>query len=240
MGFVKWLRLSDKEGSVQDEKKVYSKEDLQKITNLLPHDNKHPERFWIPLIAIFSGARINELCQLHTEDIKLIDGIYCFDINADSEDKKLKNTSSKRIIAVHPFLLELGLIEYQEQCRVRGDVRLWMKIKKGRDGYGQHFGRWYNEQFNRKLITQDPKKTFHSFRHTVIDTLKQAGVQDTLISEIAGHKVDSMSMGRYGKKYKPETQLEAIKVLGQGLDLTPLKEKAVTGVTMAKALYSQC
>lgn len=44
---------------------------------------------------------------------------------------------------------------------------------------------------------------FHSFRHSLADRLKQAGVQDTLISEILGHTVESVTMGRYGKRYQP-------------------------------------
>ncbi len=174
---------------------------------------------------MLSGARLTEICQLYTDDIKLIDDIYCFDFNDDG-DKKLKNSPSKRQVVVHPLLIELGLIKHLEQCQNRGDKRLWMGIKRGRDGYGTYFSRIY-KTFNNEFITKDPKKTFHSFRHTAINDMKQAEVNDTLISEIAGHKVEGMAMGRYGKKYKPETQLEALKVLGHGLVLTTLKEKVL-------------
>lgn len=40
----------------------------------------HPRRgrFWVPLIALFSGMRMNEICQLHVADIHRLDGVDCF------------------------------------------------------------------------------------------------------------------------------------------------------------------
>ena len=43
----------------------------------------HPEYFWIPLIALFIGARLNELCQLDCEDIQKHGGISCISIFPD-------------------------------------------------------------------------------------------------------------------------------------------------------------
>jgi integrase len=51
---------------------------------------------------------------------------------------------------------------------------------------------------------------FHSFRHTLANSLKQKGVQEVIIAEILGHAVDSMTMSRYGKRYEPKVLLEAI------------------------------
>jgi len=59
-------------------------------------------------------------------------------------------------------------------------------------------------------MTTDKAKVFHSLRHTVTDTLKQAGIQEVLISEIMGHANDSMTMSRYGKRYQPRVLLEAL------------------------------
>ncbi len=37
-------------------------------------------RFWVPLIALFSGLRLNEICQLEVSAIREIDGILCFTV----------------------------------------------------------------------------------------------------------------------------------------------------------------
>jgi site-specific recombinase XerD len=39
------------------------------------------EKFWVPLIAVFSGLRQEEICQLHVDDVRQEDGIWYFDIN---------------------------------------------------------------------------------------------------------------------------------------------------------------
>ena len=48
-----------------------------------------PERFWVVNLGAFSGARLNEICQLDVSDIKNQEGLWLFDINDNSEDKKI-------------------------------------------------------------------------------------------------------------------------------------------------------
>jgi len=202
---------------ISEERKTYSPEDLRNIVANLPMDGDKPERYWIPLIGMYSGMRLDEICQLHTEDIQTVDGIWCFRIN-DEQDKKLKTQSSVRIVPLHPNLLRLGLREYHELIKTRNSPRLWMNLKRREaDGYGSAFGKWF-QRFNREHVTTDKAKVFHSLRHTVTDTLKQAGIQEVLISEIMGHANDSMTMSRYGKRYQPKVLLEAMMHLDYGID----------------------
>ena len=167
-----------------------------------------PERYWVPLISMYSGMRLNEICQLYVEDMVEIEGIWCFDVNED-KDKRLKNLASKRTIPVHPKLIEGGFIEYVEQLKGKRTVRLWERLSAGRDGYSHLFGKWY-QRHNRQHITKDKKKCFHSFRHTVGDTLKQVGVAEGVIAEILGHSNDSITTGRYGKRFRPQVLLDAL------------------------------
>jgi len=71
----------------------------------------------------------------------------------------------------------------------------------------------------------DPAKSFHSFRHTVADRLKQLGVAESFISELLGHSSgDTMSYGRYGKQYKPGLLMaEAVEKISYKLDFKGLK-----------------
>jgi len=68
-------------------------------------------------------------------------------------------------------------------------------------------------------VTLNPKRVFHSFRHSLADRLKQSGVQETLIAEILGHTIESVTMGRYGKRYQPKVLLEALEKLDYGIKL---------------------
>src|SRR3546814_15106366 len=53
------------------------------------------EYFWLPLLAIYNGARLEENAQLLGSDIKCIDGIWVFDICEVEEGKKKKRKSEK-------------------------------------------------------------------------------------------------------------------------------------------------
>jgi integrase len=211
------LKISQKK-KVSEERSAYSTEDIGKIVGSLPNDSKRPERFWIPLIGLYSGMRLNEICQLFVEDIQQIDGIWCFNIN-DAGDKRLKNVASERVVPIHPYLLKLGLLEYVRSLEATKILRLWMSLTWTRiNGYGNSFCNWF-QRFNREYVTGDPLKVFHSMRHTVADTLKQAAIPEVVISEIMGHAHNSITTGRYGKRYQPKVLLEALMKLGYGIDL---------------------
>ncbi|HXC93922.1 MAG TPA: tyrosine-type recombinase/integrase, partial [Geobacteraceae bacterium] len=153
--------------------------------------------------------------------IREYDGVLCLDVN-DSNDKKLKNAASRRVVPLHPEVLRLGFIDYVESLKVQKKARLWMNLtRREADGYGSAFGKWF-QRFNRQHVTTDKSKVFHSLRHTVADTLKQAGVQEVVISEIMGHTNDSMTMSRYGKRYQPKVLLEAMMHLDFGVEIEPL------------------
>lgn len=173
----------------------------------LPDKTVQPERYWIPLISMYSGLRIDEACQLYKEDIRDVNQIPCIDVNCN-KDKKLKTLSSARVLPVHPKLIELGFLEYVQSVE---HERLWPNLyRRPLGGFSGKFGQWYC-RFNRQCITTDPYKTYHSFRHSICDTLKQAGVQEALIAELVGHSNnDSITMSRYGKRYRPEVLLEAL------------------------------
>jgi len=195
-----------------EEREAYSKEDILRLLKSLegiPEDK--PERYWIPLVALYTGMRLNEACQLYTNDVIEIDGVWCIAINCNG-DKKLKTVAGKRDIPIHPELIRLGFLEYHRKQLQRGEERLWTNLKKGRDGYSHLFGKWF-QRHNRKHVTENPKRCFHSFRHTVADSLKQLQCSDTVIAEILGHRNESITTGRYGKRYHPQILLDALCLL---------------------------
>ncbi|WP_367620767.1 tyrosine-type recombinase/integrase [Geomonas oryzisoli] len=215
------LKLSEK-GRVDEERSSYDVDDLKSIVANLPRKPTLPERYWIPLIGCYSGMRLNEICQLYVEDVQLVEGVWCFSING-AKDKRLKNQASERVLPIHSKLIGLGFIEHWEKVKKAGAPRLWPNLTWTEvHGYSNSFGNWY-QRFNREHVTKDPKKVFHSFRHLVTDTLKQAGVQDSLIAELVGHSHGNhaMTMSRYGKRYQPKVLLESLKLLDYGVEIRP-------------------
>ena len=210
------LKVSEKKRP-DEERNAYSLDDVKNIVGSLPVDPTTAERYWIPLIGLYSGMRLNEICQLYVSDVIQFDGIWCFSINAD-KDKRVKNDASERVIPIHPALLDHGLLEYVELIKKNKVPRLWMNLTYCKiNGYANLFGKWYS-RYNRQHVTDDPLKVFHSMRHLVTDTLKQAGELETVIAELVGHSnAGSETMGRYGKRYQPKLLLDALKKLDYGI-----------------------
>jgi integrase len=155
--------------------------------------------YWVPLLALYTGARLGELAQLHTADVVAVDGIECIRI-CPGEDKTLKNASSERTIPLHSGLLALGFMSYVEERRAAGDRRLFPRLKKGKNrGYGGEVTNWFLK-WRKKKGVDARTKPFHSFRHGLATRLKAADVREYLIAELMGHANESMSTGRYGKR----------------------------------------
>lgn len=212
----------------------FSTEDLRHLfqsTAYIEDDHRHSYYFWIPIIALFTGMRLDEICQLHLKDIRFVDEVYVFDVNDDGE-KKLKNLSSKRVVPIHDFLLnDLMIVKYAEMLKQRGESRLFPELRRGRDGYSHDVSKWFARYRTRYGIKPGRgKKDFHSFRHTLADNLKQATVEPTLLSELLGHEVGSITLGRYGKRYNAKLLKEKIvDQLKFDVDLSHLKRSKFVG-----------
>ena len=189
---------------------VCTPEDLNRIF----HSEQYPKddhswsyQFWVLPIALYAGCRLEEICQLHLEDIRQEQEIWVFGINNNGE-KRLKNQSSARLVPIHPFLLDdLKITEYAASLRARGETRLFPELTQYRDGYHPRASAWYKYYKKRCGIVDDgeKKKDLHSFRHTFVNTLKQRREVDTyLISELVGHTLTSITQSRYGKRYNPQ------------------------------------
>jgi len=185
---------------------------------------RHPHYYWLPLLGLYTGARIDELCQLYLDDIYQIDDLWIIDFNVKL-DKKLKNAQSARVIPIHKRLLDLGLLAYIAKLKKQGQARLFPELKKSRDGYSQAASKWFNDRYRKKCGVTSSKKVFHSFRHTVLDYLKQHDANPKKSAAIAGQKDESITTGRYGKPYHPSALASTMQLLDFPIDVVPYKAK---------------
>ncbi len=177
---------------------------------------RHNYQYWVPLIGLFTGMRLDEICQLYLEDICEIDGIWCFDVN-DACDKKLKNPkAARRIVPIHSTLIEKNLLRYCEALQNAGEQRLFPEIQRRRDGYGQTVSKWfgrYREKLGLKRSADEANLDFHSFRHTATNEWKQRDVEHAKIQQLIGHQDESITTGRYGKRYSVDKLKPVIELL---------------------------
>lgn len=215
------------------------------VSNRIYSQYRTPYMFWVPLLALFAGARLEEITSLRTKDIVMVGDVLCLDINRELDkreisaaltdrrgnpvvqEKLLKNDDSVRVCAIHQTVLDLGFLEYVEYRRQRRDIRLFpeTKVRAGTGRHGATASNWFARYLDRQGITSR-KKTFHSFRHTFINALKQNGVDLELARELAGHQGESITYALYGKDLMPVVQREILKRLDfWGIDFSPLEGK---------------
>jgi len=175
--------------------------------------------FWIPLIALHTGARLEEISQLHVDDIREENGVWliCLDTQSANKNdkKKLKNISSSRTIPVHPALIKLGLIAYKKLMMQEGAVRLFPKLsnENANNAYGDVIGKWFRRYRLKDNKAPSRSTPFHSLRNTVSDALKKAGVDQVMIKEILGHSHTDVTNRHYAQEYGVAQKLEAVSIL---------------------------
>jgi hypothetical protein len=70
--------------------------------------------FWLPLLGLFTGARLGEIAPLSAADVKTdeLTNIHSIVITEDLEKgRRLKTSGSRRVVPVHPELIRIGFIE---------------------------------------------------------------------------------------------------------------------------------
>jgi len=196
----------------------FNSDDLRKLFSPATYERKDSPkayRYWLPLLGLYTGARLNELCQLYIDDIVVIDGIDCLHIRETKPGQKLKNATSERLIPIHPKLKELGFLIYVDGLKERGFQRVFPELSlHKRHGFAANPSRWFgNYRAKAGVGDGDERKDFHSFRHTVADELKQAGTSESLIAALLGHMSGGITYNRYGKDYAPGLLLPVVNLL---------------------------
>ncbi len=166
----------------------FTNAELQKIfqPDLYCQKLKLPDFYWCPLIALFTGARAEEIASLDLEQIYPVKGIWVIDI------LKGKNANATRRVPVHQQLIELGLLDYVSALRKALYKKLFPHIQPGTNGYRKNMTRMFGTYLDLPEVNiVDPLKVFHSFRHTVVTALTNAGVNDGLKRAMVGHDIDT-------------------------------------------------
>ena len=195
----------------------------------------YPMRYWVNLLALYQGMRLNEICQLYLDDIVMEEGLPCIRIRPDKERKqKVKNKSSIRTIPIHSTILRLGFIGYCLNIREeKGSMAcgLFPPATALDGGYQRKM-----QQFNaliHSLPGMDPRKSIHSYRHNFDTDLLNKGAQEYFILCLDGHTRTGELMSRYAKPdlHKLHSTLELVTYDGfdvfRCLNQQPISEEAI-------------
>nr|WP_305079442.1 site-specific integrase [Methylobacterium sp.] len=182
------------------------------------------EKFWLPLIAVFSGMRQEEICQLSLDNIKLQEGIWFFELNR-SEGRMLKNTTAIRRVPVHDEIIRIGLLKRVAVLRKQGEKRLFPELKPGgADGrLGHAFAKWFT-RYRREVGLDREKLVFHSYRHTSTALMLEADVQALIVDRVTGHTTVGET-ARYTKRISLRQLHAAVNKINIEVNLSHLYEK---------------
>lgn len=191
-------------------------------------------RYWIPLLALYTGARENEICQLQITDVYESDGILVIDIN-DKGDKKLKNSASRRIVPIHKQLISLGFEKYLKSIGDNGLLFPTLTSNSYGD-YTRKLGNFFNSKYKSNMngflgyvgiekYTEQGSKVFHSFRHTFINQAKQQQLNPQIVKSLVGHSKDDITFDTYGKSFDLKTLKKELDKIVFGCDLPKKWEK---------------
>lgn len=157
-------------------------------------------QYWLPLVGLFSGARVNEICQINPHiDIRQDgeSGIWYFLITdeTESDDRIEKSVKTKRTreVPIHSTLIELGFLDYVNQLD-RGEKLLFPRWKpKGARAspYAAEFFTDFLKQIGLHGVKNAKgfaPRGMHAFRHTL---LTYGYKQGELLFCISGHVEDS-------------------------------------------------
>lgn len=159
--------------------------------------------FWLPVLALFSGARQAELGSLTAANVQVdaetrVPLLYF--VTERARGKRVKTDASERVVPVHPEVIRLGFLSYVEERRKADGADAWLfpsvSPDRGRAGvpaWSQWFGRYL-----RAAGVTDKAKVFHSFKHTVKDALRRGRADHEMREALIGHaQASSVSWG-YG------------------------------------------
>lgn len=156
-------------------------------------------RYWLPLCALYSGARAGEIAQLHCVDVRQEQGVWGFDFNEGDADaaKTLKTEASHRFVPIHPALIGLGFLGYVDKIRAIGATRVFPEIEPGPRSDMSYMPSKFWQKYLRRLGLWERGLCLHSFRHTFADECRRRGVAKGVLQALLGHSDGSMT-AHYG------------------------------------------
>jgi len=176
-----------------------------------------PVYYWLPLIGLYTGARINEICQLRLDDIRQTStGVWFFDITDEAEDQSVKTANSRRNVPIHASLMDLGLLDWVGALRAAGHERLFPELTYDAiKGYSKAAVKWFSRYLGGFGWPRDGRKTFHSFRHTFLSrAINDFGLDPNAVAQVTGHQRSMASgMRSYAKNVVPEASLPVIQAI---------------------------
>lgn len=177
--------------------------------------------YWLPILALYTGARQTELGQLHPDDIMSepyedADGneqsawVMRF-VENEARGQTVKNEASQRRVPIHSALVGLGFLEFVRAAKRSGSARLFPDIQPSAQGELMgNWSKWFGRYLRSEAGVTDARVVFHSFRHSFKHYARLSNMQTTALNEITGHETGDVADAYGGLSYPLAPLVEAM------------------------------
>ncbi len=211
-----------KSGPARSERDAWTMSDLKALfaspvwTGCHPHYRSRPGpeiirdgKFWLPLLALFHGCRLEEFADLCRRDVRCDEGIHF--VRLTTERRKLKNANAERIVPLHPEIVRIDFLVYVEAIAPEPDDPLFPDLEpRGADRKrGPNITKWFGN-YRKEIGLYRPGVGMHAFRHTANTQLRNLATgyqQIRHIDYLFGH---SSGGGEGAIRYDKGPQLRAL------------------------------
>lgn len=155
------------------------------------------DKYWLPLLGLYHGNRLEEFAQLRREDLKHEEDVCYLHIHGEG-GRQIKNDQSARRVPLHPELRRLGFLEYVDETAKQPTDMVFPLLKPGGPDkkVGYYFTKWWTN-YRKAIGVYEPGLDYHSFRHGVTTKLFAAGVPREIVDELTGHEGEGTSQRVY-------------------------------------------
>lgn len=163
---------------------------------------KKASQFWLPMLGLYTGARLEELAGLHLASFSTVDSHPSMRLSDHDTTDEGKNEHAPREVPIHPELIKAGLLDYVELLRAEGHERLFPEIgAAARDGFAKRATTDFTDYRRSVGVGKDEgersRKVFHSFRSTLAGKLFPLTGDADLRRRLLGHAAKDVHAGTY-------------------------------------------
>ena len=208
-----WLDKNPFEGLMPQaapkvQREGFTNEELMKLfAALAPQKAEDHSLFWVTALSL-NGARISELLQLRTHEVREHDGVHFLDFG-EFDDQGLrigqaqyKNQRSIRPAPIHPLVIEAGFLKLVERRKDAGETQLFPEVKPRVVGQKVDWSHYHSKRINKVIddhVSDAPKLVAHSFRHMLRERALDLDISPEIIDAIGGWAPKTVA-AKYGVK----------------------------------------
>lgn len=139
--------------------------------------------YWLPLLALYTGARLGELGALQVKSMRESRGIKYLELQTEHA----RSGDVRRQMPLHGDLVRLGFLQFIEMQRRAGQQALFEELRADNKGkLTGNWSKWFARYLRSIAKVEDPRKSFDSFRRSFLEACKKASLPMDIRNALLG------------------------------------------------------